>query len=502
MTSDSNNIFELVRVAGDFSTIAPRPTAPARSARPTLHVVESIDAAALERDAQALVNEFCDTDLANTQRFARRHASDVRFTADGGWMVYEGRRWVMDEKDVRVTGLAKETVLSIYDEIRTAHDKDEVFEWARRSQSRQRIDAIVSLARSEPGVLARVTDFDPDPMLLNVLSGTIDLRTGTIRTHDRKDLISRIAPVEYDPDAVCERWDKFVARITGGNQELYEYLRRVVGYMLTGCVDEQVLHFLHGGGANGKSVFCEVLLALLGDYAVVLCSDVLTLKRHGGIPNDLARLRGARAVFMNETTQGSRFDEAKLKDLTGADTLTARFLHREFFDFKPTHKLLIRGNHKPGIVGMDDGIWRRLRLVPFVVQIPPEEQDRQLTAKLRNELSGILNWAIQGCLEWQRDGLRPPALIMEAVQQYRAESDTLGKFIAERCSEKASGTIRSSHFYRAYQEFAERMGERALASKDLPAEMSRRGFSQKRNSGGMVYLGLELANEQGDWPGM
>jgi putative DNA primase/helicase len=225
------------------------------------------------------------------------------------------------------------------------------------------------------------------------------------------------------------------------------------------------------------------------------------MRRHSSIPNDIARLRGVRAAFMNETSQGSRFDEAKLKDLTGGDTLTGRFLHQEFFDFPPTHKLVIRGNHKPVIAGTDDGIWRRLRLIPFLVSIPPDEQDHQLIDKLRGELPGILRWAVAGCLEWQHEGLKPPGVIVDAVRAYREESDTLGQFIAEHCTRRNLAQVKTSSFFQRYQQFAEAAGERWIPAKDLPHEMQRRGFIYKRVTDGVrVYLGIEFSEGAAtDW---
>jgi putative DNA primase/helicase len=305
--------------------------------------------------------------------------------------------------------------------------------------------------------------------------------------------------VEYLPDADCELWDAFLWRVLGGDEDLYGYARRLVGYLLTGKTSEQVLHFLYGLGANGKSVFCEIVEALLGDYAIVVSPELVMMRRHSGIPNDIARLRGVRAAFMNETSQGSRFDEAKLKDLTGGDTLSGRFLHQEFFDFPPTHKLIIRGNHKPVIAGTDEGIWRRLRLVPFVVTIPVSEQDQQLIEKLRSELPGILRWAVQGCLEWQRQGLNPPAPVVEAVRQYREESDTLGRFITECCEVSNLSQVKSSVFFNRYQQFAEAAGERWMPAKDLPHEMQRRGVTYKRDrTGTRLYIGIELRSAE-DW---
>jgi putative DNA primase/helicase len=201
--------------------------------------------------------------------------------------------------------------------------------------------------------------------------------------------------------------------------------------------------------------------------------------------------------MMNETGQGARFDEAKLKDLTGGDRLTARFLHAEFFDFRPTHKLIIRGNHKPAITGTDEGIWRRLRLIPFTVVIPPDERDPYLLDKLRAELSGVLRWAVEGCLAWQRDGLKAPEAVLVAVSDYRDEADTLGRFIAENCTVRNLAQVKASAFQRAYATFCREADERPIPSKDLPAELERRGYRYQRTKAARLYLGLELTNDAG-----
>jgi putative DNA primase/helicase len=461
--------------------------------------------ARLDRDAAERGGtpvQFTDTDIANGRRLAERHGADLRFTPERGWHVWDGRRWAPDEKSVGVQARAKATALAIFDEVKGSADRDALFKHAKRSQQKGAIEAMMWLARSEPGIPARLTDFDADGYLLNVSNGTVDLRTGKLRPHYREDLISNLIEVAFDPQAECELWDAFLRRVLNHNVELYAYLRRFVGYLLVGDTSEQSLHFLWGLGANGKSVFCEVLVRLLGDYAVAVSPDLIMLRRHSGIPNDVARLRGVRAALMNETSQGSRFDEAKLKDLTGGDTLTARFLHQEFFDFQPTHRIVIRGNHKPAINGTDEGIWRRLRLVPFTVSIPPDEQDRDLLRKLESELPGILNWALKGCLEWQAEGLKPPAIVVEAVRAYREESDTLGRFLAECCDARAPAQVKSSALFSAYQKFCETAGERWMPSKELPHEMQRRGFEWKRTKAGGMYFGLELTSMIGEsWHG-
>lgn len=456
---------------------------------------DELEAARRRKSAasNATAPEIVDSDIANAKRLAARHGADLQFTPERGWLVWEGRRWEIDDKGLSVQKCAKETAEAIFDEIRDSPDRNQMMRHAKRSQSKGAIESMIWLARSEPGIPRRLTEFDKDGWLLNVANGTVNLRTGQLQPHRREDLISNIVEVVFDPSASCEIWDAFLWRAADRDEELYNYLRRFVGYLLVGDTTEQALHFLYGLGANGKSVFCEVLMRLLGEYAVAVSPDLIMLKRHGGIPNDVARLRGVRAAMMNETSQGSRFDEAKLKDLTGGDTLTARFLHQEFFDFAPTHRIVIRGNHKPTINGTDEGIWRRLRLVPFTVTIPEDERDHQLLSKLEAEMPGILNWAIAGCLEWQRVGLKPPPVIMDAVRAYREESDTLGRFISDCCEARALGQVKSSVFFQRYQQFAEQAGERWIASKDLPHEMQRRGFAWKRTKTGGMYSGIDLA---------
>jgi putative DNA primase/helicase len=437
-----------------------------------------------------------ESDLANAWRFAELHGRDVRFTTAHGWLVWDGRRWASDEKGIAVQAMAKDTALQIARDLRAGNDMARRYSSGKRFQSKAAIEAMVWLARSESGIPAILTDFDVDPWLLNVANGTLDLRTGTLRPHDRNDLISRIADVAWDPNAEFDRWDEFIMEIVGKDEDLYCYVRRLTGYLLTGITTEQVVHFLYGLGANGKSVFCETILSLLGDYAIVCSPELIMQRRHQGIPNDVARLRGIRVAMMNETGQGSRFDEAKLKDLTGGDSLSGRFLQQEFFDFSPTHKLVIRGNHKPAIQGTDEGIRRRLRLVPFNVTIPESARDPDLAQKLKAELAGILRWAVDGCIEWQEKRLSPPAIISEAGHEYREESDTLGRFISEGCEIRPLAQVKSSTFFKRYRDFCEASGERWISVKDLPSEMQRRDYQWKRTNTGAFYYGIELRQQE------
>lgn len=295
---------------------------------------------------------------------------------------------------------------------------------------------MVELAQSEPGIAVHHTALDSAPWLLNCRNGTIDLKTGTPHPHDRAQLLTKQIDVDYDPAAPAPRWARFIERITDGDPELATYMQRAAGYTLTGDVSEQCLFFCYGNGANGKSTYVETLAALLGNFWLKAPTEMLMQQRSGGggVPNDVARLPGARMVVAAEVSEGGRIDEAKVKDLTGGDTLIARFMRAEFFEFRPVFKLWLYGNHKPQIRGTDNGIWRRIRLIPFTATIPEAERDPALAEKLRVELAGILAWAVRGCLAWQAEGLTAPVAVKAATDTYRAEMDAIGAFLLDSCT--------------------------------------------------------------------
>jgi putative DNA primase/helicase len=350
---------------------------------------------------------------------------------------------------------------------------------------------MVDLARDEPGTPISHTDLDADPWLFNVLNGTLDLRTGELQPHDRGDLITKLAPVTFDPDAECPQWDAFLQRITGGDENLIRFLQRAAGHTLTGDISEQCLFFLHGRGQNGKTTFIETLMTLLGDYAQKAPTQMLIAKPNA-IPNDIARLPGARFVVAAEVEEGRPMAESLVKDLTGGDTLVARFLHQEYFEFRPSHKLWIYGNHRPLIQGTDEGIWRRIHLIPFDVWIPPGERDTRLIEKLRAELSGILNWAVRGCLEWQEHRLGTPEAVHQATSEYRSEMDVLGRFIEERCITQPDAQGRADELYRAYCDWCQANGEDSKTGTAFGRRLKERGFDKRRDSNGVYYVGIGL----------
>jgi putative DNA primase/helicase len=434
------------------------------------------------------------TDLGNAERFVAHHGEDVRYCYQWRkWLVWTGARWERDEAG-RVHRLAKETVRSIYREGSDEEDEDRrkaLAKHARASESETRIRAMVELAKSE--IPASPDQFDADPCLLNTSTGTIDLRTGALREHRREDLITKLAPVVYDPAAATPTWETFLKRVLPG-EELRGFVRRAAGYSATGNTSEQCMFIHHGPGANGKSTFQETISAALGDYAMRTPTETLLVKRPGGVPNDVARLKGARFVTASETEEGRRLAESLVKDLTGQDTISARFMWAEWFDFKPTHALHLSTNHKPEIRGTDAAIWRRIRLIPWAVTIPPAEQDRELPEKLRAELPGVLAWIVRGCLEWQREGLRAPEEVRQATSAYRAEMDVLAAFLADCCLRGEDEEAFAGELWGAWKRWCEETGEQAGSQKRFGGRLAERGFLNHRDSktGRKVWSELSL----------
>jgi putative DNA primase/helicase len=335
---------------------------------------------------------------------------------------------------------------------------------------------MVALAHSDPRIAVSSEELDGDSYLFNCASGTIDLRTGAIRPHNQGDRLTKISPVEYRESAECPTWLRFLGEILP-DKELRTFLKRWFGWCLTGIVNEEILPIFYGTGANGKSTLVNMLLEILGDYGQQAPQDLLIAKRREH-PTELADLFGRRLVASAESEEGVRLNESLVKQLTGRERVRARFIKQDFFEFDPTHKLVLLTNHKPTIRGSDKGIWRRLKVVPFEVTIPENKQDRHLTEKLRSELPGILRWGVEGCLEWQREGLPEAASIRAASDQYREEQDVLGAFFEECCImvEEESVYVKWSTLFETYQEWCKRSGESVMKKRVFSDRLKERGF--------------------------
>lgn len=445
------------------------------------------------------------TDMGNARRLLIAHGPDLHYCHPlRRWFVWNGARWQQDETG-EVVARAKDTIRKLYVEAANEDDDNRrkaLVRHALRSESAERLRAMVELMQTEPGIPVVPEELDRDPWLLNCQNGTLDLRTGELGPHDPRDLLTKIVPVAYDPDATCPEWLRFLDRIMAGRADLVTFLQRAVGYSLSGCTDERVLFILYGTGANGKTTFLETVALFLGDYAMRTTTEtLLTRGEWSGIPNDVARLRGARFVYASEAEEGRRLAEAKVKDLTGGDTISARFMRAEWFEFKPEFKLWLGTNHKPVIRGTDAAIWDRIRLIPFEVRIPESERlpRRELMARFEAELPGILAWAVRGCLAWQEHGLGMPDAVREATGAYHAEMDILAQFLDERCIVNPLAKVKAGDLYKAYVEWCEGNGERPLSQRNFGMRLAERGFERRKSTGGLFrWSGIGLADQVDD----
>jgi putative DNA primase/helicase len=422
------------------------------------------------------------TDTGNAKRLVDRHGEGLRYCHPWNtWLAWDGMRWRRDDNG-EVMRRAIDTVLGFGRaawEIEDSADRRKNVQWALTSENGPRLREMTRLASDHTKVIVAPDELDADQFALNVQNGTINLRTGQLQPHDRAKLLTKLAPVEYDAAAECPTWMTFLEQVFDSKTELIEFVQRAIGYSLTGSISEQVLFIAFGSGSNGKSTLLETLRALLGDYAQQTPTETLLERRTEGIPNDLARLPGARLVSAAETGEGRRLNESLIKLATGGEPITARFLRAEWFEFHPIFKLWLATNHRPVIRGTDEGIWRRIRLIPFEVSFRGAAQDKTLPARLREELPGILRWAVDGCLAWQRDGLGLPDEVRLATNDYREQMDVLLGFIDDCCAlDNPAATTRSSELYKAYAEWCDANGERATSHIGFGRALRERGFAQ------------------------
>jgi putative DNA primase/helicase len=444
--------------------------------------------------------EFFRTDYGNAERLHALYGHVFRYCPALGYLVWDGTRWKPDE-GAELTRMALETARALFAQAGNETDSERRAAWVKHSlacEKKGAIEAAVSLARSIPGVSVSVEELDADPMLLNVENGTIDLRTGKLKPHDPRDLITKLAPAIFDPTAVCPLWEQFQRTICANDSDLVAFKQRAYGYTTTGKTSEDALFIGYGNGANGKSTEQNIILQMLGDYANTAQFETFAVKKNESVRNDIADLMGARFVSASEGESRQRLAEGLVKQMTGGDVLKARFLNKEFFRFKPTFKLWLATNHKPVIRGTDGGIWRRIRLIPYAVTIPPEKRDKRLREKLEGELSGILNWALKGCADWLEHGLPNAKAVNEATDSYRQESDVLGSFLNEKCIADELHRVLAKDLYQAYKKFCEGNGDDSFSSTMFGRLLNERGFAAEKRGGKVYRLGISLQEETGD----
>jgi len=445
------------------------------------------------------VTQYHCTDAGNGQRFADMYRGKVLWYYNRGhWLVWDGMRYAVEESDTVALGMAHRVAVSIHHEAAEAAEKKEreqLSSWALRSESVGLRKAMLESAKAERGMIVSTKQLDADPWRLNVRNGTIDLRTGELHPHDPADLITKLAPVEYGETAECPLWHQFLDRISKGDTDWQRFVQKVLGYSLTGNTGERIMVIAHGTGGNGKTVVVNTQQNIMGDYGCETATQTLLVKRYEGIGNELAALAGMRFVAASEAEQGRRLAEALVKQMTGQDRISARFLYHEPMQFQPQFKLWLSTNHKPVITGTDNAIWDRIRMIPFDETIPFDERDTELTDKLKEESPGILNWAIEGCLAWQREGLGKPERVKLATANYREEMDPIGEFLAEKCTlwpNAPEPTLRSRDLYAAYLEWCKENGEaKPLSQKRMKPLLVERGVEHEGGRAA-VYHGIGL----------
>lgn len=437
------------------------------------------------------------TDLGNAQRFADLKTGTVLHTAQAGWLRWDGTHWRRDTRGVIVQD-AVDVVETVYADARNEvddHRREQLLRWANASESAGRIEAMLKLARGMDGIAADVLDLDPDPWLLNVANGVLDLRTGELGPHDPDLLISRVSEVTFDLDARDDRWDRFIQSVTCGDDDLARYLQRAAGYTLTADTREEVFFIVYGPQASGKSTLVDALMTVLGDMAMITQADTLLHQRGNTAPKEeLASMLGKRMVATIEIPDGGRFAEGLVKQLTGGDKIAARHLYKDRFEFTPSFKLWIATNHAPR--AYDDAIWRRIKRVPFPRTVPVGERDPRLKAELKvprtKMASAVLAWAVRGCLEWQASGLGTCAAVEADTAEYESDQDKFGRFLQDELILDPESSTSGRDLYERYKTWCDADGERPMTATAFSIKLRDRGFVKNAAVRPIAWRGLAL----------
>ncbi|HDR4948971.1 TPA: DNA primase [Bacillus cereus] len=455
----------------------------------------------LEHDVKPIEKKFYSyEDTGNARRLTDTYGEAIRYSyIRKNWYFYDGKIWMIDQQGM-MKNIADKVIERMKEEPVYVPEGEEEEEMTKALQkhlksSRGSQKKTNMIKESEHLLSIQPHEFDCDPDLFNVQNGYLDLQTGQLHEHDKTKFFTKVSSVEYTDKMDCPLWMDFLHQIFDGDQQLIEYIQRAIGYSLSGSTEEQVMFILHGNGRNGKSVFLDVITEIFGNYATNIQPQTIMVKQQSsGANSDIARLDGARLVTTTEPNEGVRLDEGLVKQLTGGDQVTARFLYENEFDFMPQFKLWMATNHKPIIRGTDDGIWRRLAIIPFTVQIPKAQVDKRLKHKLRREVRAILHWAVEGYIKWRKDGLQEPQVIQDQREEYRTEMDPIEAFIEECCEREVQGKVQAKTLYQIYRDWASENGQYMMSNTKFGREMGKK-FHKSKGSDGNYYTGIQLLEE-------
>lgn len=453
------------RSAGTVRQLRPASRAPSASAKPGLEDLLTEDSAAL--------------------RFTAAHRDDLRFCHTAGtWFRWDGAIWRPDS-----TGAAFHFARELARDLCKAEPERAALVASKAAFAA----AVERFARSDPAHARTADDWDRDPMILGTPAGLVDLNTGRLGAPDAAAMVTKATAVAPSTSASCPLWRRFLDDSTGGDAGLIRFLQQWAGYCLTGDTREHALVFVFGDGGNGKSVFLNTVIGIIGDYAATAGMDTFTASRGDKHPTDLAMLRGARLVTASETEEGKAWAESRIKQITGGDPVTARFMRQDFFTYKPQFKLTIIGNHKPKLENVDEAMRRRFNIVPFTLK--PANPDRELEAKLETEWPSILRWMLEGCLDWRANGLIRPAGVAVATAEYFSDQDLIGQWLEDECDAEADNPHKwegSAALFASWKAYAEKAGELAGDAKRFSERMQRHGFTRDRAAGMRVFRGVRL----------
>ena len=445
--------------------------------------------------------EYKLTDVGNAERFAAMFKDQVKYCAIyKKWFIWNGKRWEQDDTGKIIT-YAIECVRNIIHDADLLPEGDKrksLIQHSLKSESSGKLKALLEIASGMPAITVRSEDLDQNPWLLNCQNGTIDLRTGKLKPHDPKDYITRICAAAYKPDCAIPLWMQLMEKITGGDKEYIRYIQKALGYALTGDISEQAIFILYGTGSNGKSTMLNIFAALLNGYAQSTSSDTFMQKKNESVNNDIARLKGARFVSAIEMEEGKRMAESLIKSMTGGDKLVTRFLYGEFFEYVPQFKVFLAVNHKPDIRDTTNSIWRRIKIMEFNNTFTEQERDKNFPTKIMaKELPGILAWAVQGCLDWQQNGINAPDIVEAATRAYKEEMDSFSHFFNECCVVREGARVSNKMLRAKYDEWCAENGERGLTQRPFSRKLRERGYDTRNSSptGTAEWHGFTLRGE-------